>query len=171
MKPRRLSCTTRFSRPTRSLTERPIASLPRRELADHCGATNDEKPTRTRLIDDLLQFFCTRCPYQPNATTMRTTAGVIVNPCKITETDVIPISALRQMDADVQTRIRSSQEGVGSSSTFGADLDHSFSTTRLPLGATAEVVPSNVNRTCVMTPVSPSKFEAPASGTSGSPRK
>ena len=67
----------------------------------------------------LLQFFRTRCPYQPNATTMRTSAGVIVNPCKIPENYVIPVSAQRQTDGRrAGLKIRSSQEGVGSSPTF-----------------------------------------------------
>ena len=36
-------------------------------------------------------------------------------------------------------KIRSSQEGVGSSPTFGTELGYFFSTTRTPLGATSEV--------------------------------
>ena len=74
------------------------------------------------LVADLLQFFCTHCPCQPNATTMRTTAGVIVNLCKIPEIYVNPISAQRQTDGRrAGLKIRSSQEGVGSSPTFGTD--------------------------------------------------
>ena len=49
---------------------------------------------------DLLHFFCTHCPCQPNATTMRTTARVIVNPCKIPENFVKSISAQHKAMAD-----------------------------------------------------------------------
>ena len=71
-------------------------------------------------IDNLLQFFCTHCPCQPNATTMRTSAGVIVDPCKIPENYANSISAQRQTDGRrAGLKIRSSQEGVGSSPTFG----------------------------------------------------
>ena len=74
------------------------------------------------MIKNFLQFFCTCWPYQPNATTMRTTAGVIVNPCKIPEIYVNPISAQYQTDGRrAGLKIRSSQEGVGSSPTFGTD--------------------------------------------------
>ena len=67
-----------------------------------------------------LQFFCTYCPCQPNATTMRKTAGVIVNPRKIPEIYVNPTSAQCQADGRrAGLKIRSSQEGVGSSPTFG----------------------------------------------------
>ena len=45
-----------------------------------------------------LQFFCTHCPCQPNATTMRPTAVALVNLCKFPENYVIPISAQRQTD-------------------------------------------------------------------------
>ena len=72
-------------------------------------------------MTELLQFFCTHCPRQPNATTMRTRAGVIVNPCKIPENYVKSISAQCQTDGRrAGLKIRSSQEGVGSSPTFGS---------------------------------------------------
>ena len=50
-------------------------------------------------LDDVAtprQLFCTCCPFQPNATTMRTTVGVIVDPCKIPENYAKSISAQRQ---------------------------------------------------------------------------
>jgi hypothetical protein len=76
--------------------------------------------TDVALVTSLLQFFCIHCPYQPNATTMRLTAGVIVSPCKIPENYVKSISAQRQTDGRrAGLKIRSSQEGVGSSHTFG----------------------------------------------------
>ena len=79
-----------------------------------------EGPSTSDVIADLLQFFCTRCPCQPNATTMRTTAGTSVNPRKIPENYVIPISVQRETDGRrAGLKIRSWQEGVGSSPTFG----------------------------------------------------
>jgi hypothetical protein len=73
------------------------------------------------LVADHLQFFCTHCPCQPNAAAMLTSAGVIVNPCKIPENDVNSMSAQCQTDGRrAGLKIRSSQEGVGSSPTFGA---------------------------------------------------
>ena len=50
--------------------------------------------------------------------------------------------------------IRSAQEGVGSV-TFGTGFRDVLSTTRTPFGATSELVPSNVSRISVMTPLSP----------------
>ena len=50
--------------------------------------------TRRSIVAPLLlQFFCTHCPCQPNATTMRTAAGIIVDPSKIPENYVNPSSA------------------------------------------------------------------------------
>jgi hypothetical protein len=46
----------------------------------------------------VLQFFCTYCPCQPNAASMRATAGVIVDACKIPEIYVNPVSAQYQTD-------------------------------------------------------------------------
>ena len=92
-------------------------------------AASDTKRVRG-LIKQVLQFFCTRCPCQPNATTMRSTAGAIVNPCKIPENYVNPISAQHQTDGRrAGLKIRSSQEGVGSSPTFGTELGSFLSTT------------------------------------------
>jgi hypothetical protein len=81
----------------------------------------------SRSLDySVLQFFCTHCPCQPNATTMRTLAGAIVNPCKIPENYAKSISAQRQTDGRrAGLKIRSSQEGVGSSPTFGTEMSAS----------------------------------------------
>ena len=68
-------------------------------------------------------------------------------------------------------KIRSSQEGVGSSPTFGTEFGYIFSTTRTPLGATGEGVPSKMSRIWLMTPVRPSRFRARTGLASGSPRK
>ncbi len=74
---------------------------------------------------------------------MRMTAGVTVNPCKIPENYVNPISRQRQTNGSrAGLKIRSAQEGVGSSLTFGTEIDYFVSTTRTPLGATTEFVPS-----------------------------
>jgi hypothetical protein len=43
-------------------------------------------------------------------------------------------------------KIRSSQEGVGSSPTFGTELGYFFSTTRTPPCASSEGVPSKMSR-------------------------
>ena len=48
----------------------------------HGAARN---PARRVEHDPLLQFFCTCCPCQPNAATMRATAGVIVDHGKTPE--------------------------------------------------------------------------------------
>jgi hypothetical protein len=81
----------------------------------------------SRSLDySVLQFFCTHCPCQPNATTMRTLAGAIVNPCKIPENYAKSISAQRQTDGRrAGLKIRSPQEGVGSSPTFGTEMSAS----------------------------------------------
>ena len=47
---------------------------------------------------------------------------------------------------------------AGSSPTFGAEIGYLFSTTRTPLGAASEVVPSKLSRIWLMTPVKPSRF-------------
>ena len=117
----------------------PFARLTRRLHPIHCVsvrattiATGDMEPVQAGSMKDLLQFFCTYCPCQPNATTMRTTAGVIVNPCKIPEIYVNPTSAQCQTDGRrAGLKIRSSQEGVGSSPTFGT------SNSRPPIHAVA----------------------------------
>ncbi len=49
-------------------------------------------------LQNLLQFFCTRSPCQPNAAPMRSTAGVLINPLQIPEIYVNPISAQYQTD-------------------------------------------------------------------------
>jgi hypothetical protein len=83
--------------------------------------TDGTSERRTLLVTCLLQFFCRRYPCQPNATTMRTTAGAMVKPCKIPENYVKSMSAQRQTDGRrAGLKIRSSQEGVGSSPTFGS---------------------------------------------------
>jgi hypothetical protein len=81
---------------------------------------------RTRRIrrpsscSGLLQFFCTRFPRQPNATTMRITAAVIVNLCKTPEINANPASAQRQSDGRrTGLKIRSPEKGVGSSPNSG----------------------------------------------------
>ena len=128
-----MSSTGQVDATTRSLMSRlrPFQGV---SGADHRGATNDAEPPYARWISDLLQFFCTRCPCQPNATTMRTTAGVIVNPCKIPENYVKSISAQRQTDGRrTGLKIRSSQEGVGSSPTFGSIYLRQIATCRFAL--------------------------------------
>ena len=106
--------------PNRSST-RPLTAMEPR-LADNQARVHSAiKDANIEELQNLLQFFCTRCPYQPNATTMRTTAGVIVSPCKTPEIYVNSTSAQRQTDGRrAGLKIRSSQEGVGSSPTFGA---------------------------------------------------
>ena len=49
-------------------------------------------------MPDLLQLFCTHWPCQPNATTMRTKAEVVVDLGKTPEINVNPISAQYQTD-------------------------------------------------------------------------
>jgi hypothetical protein len=73
------------------------------------------------LIKNLLQFFCTCCPCQPNATTMRSTEPCIVNPCKIPENYVNSTSAQYQTDggrAGLKSRAVRGRSGRENSPTF-----------------------------------------------------
>ncbi len=80
---------------------------------------------------------------QPHAATMRKHQGGDVRALDL-QTSSTTATCFQCHDYGRRTglKIRSSQEGVGSSPTFGAEIDYFFSTTRILLGATTEVVPS-----------------------------
>jgi hypothetical protein len=157
----------------------PFTPSPSRPVYGSCQAKwttqvapGPTQPPKIELLNGLLQFFCTYWSCQPNAATMRSTPRVIVDLGKIPEICVIPVLAQSQANGRrAGLKIRSSQRGVGLSPTFGTGFGHLFSTTRIPLGATSEVVPSKVSRTWLMTPVRPSRFRARAGARPGSPRK
>ena len=64
----------------------------------HPKAASETELRQAVLIEDFLQFFCTHCPCQPNATTMRSTSRAIVDPGKIPGFHVNPVSAQCQAD-------------------------------------------------------------------------
>ncbi len=131
-----------------------------------CITVSTSNPVSSVWVSLALQFFCTYCPCQPNAATMRTTAGAIVNPRKNPEIYVNSVSAQYQTNGRrAGLKIRSSQGDVGSSPTFGSQstlapgCDH-LSTTNTPRGERTDNLPSNARQIWLMTPVSPRRFRA-----------
>ena len=75
---------------------------------------------RRETCSCLLQFFCIHCPYQPNATTMRTKTGSIVDPCDFPE--IYVISNLSPTSDRWQTRRTQNPAYTLGFATFGETL-------------------------------------------------
>ena len=110
--------------------------------------------------------------YQPNATTISEEQVSIVTGLK---TKTLSIAATcfqyHEYGRRAGLKIRWGNTRVGSSPTFGTEFVYTLSTTRTPLSAAGDGVPSKMSRIRLMTPVRPSRFRGRTGLASGSPRK